>query len=198
MPTYFLADAARILGLFNELKSLNESCMCLYSGKSEQNLAIVAPYIFKYPFSAEFSNYLLKKGWGNSWGVYTKTEETKENIHHHFRKFLLVKTEDEKQIYFRFYDPRVLRLFLPTCNVEQLKEFFGPIQQFICEDEDPVFALIFSLDGTKLITERANAESFFSSYNKIDNEILPSTRDNKNADNIIQQQKKPPRRFFVD
>lgn len=37
---------------------------------------------------------------------------------------------------FRYYDPRVLRVFLPTCNKEELTNFFGPIQAFVLEDTE--------------------------------------------------------------
>ena len=34
---------------------------------------------------------------------------------------------DDEALYFRFYDPRVLESFLPTCSEEQLDEFFGSL-----------------------------------------------------------------------
>jgi hypothetical protein len=73
----------------------------------------------------------------------------------------MIKTEDDQQLYFRFYDPRVLRIFLPTCDENQLREFFGPIEQFICEDEDPEFALVFSFEKNNLKTQRITRESLF-------------------------------------
>ena len=65
----------------------------------------------------------------------------------------MVLTEDGKTLYFRFYDPRVLRMFLPTCAPEQLAEFFGPVESFYVEDEDPARALRFSLEAGALKTE---------------------------------------------
>ena len=44
-------------------------------------------------------------------------------------------------MYFRFYDPRVLRIYLPTCTLEESRVFFGPIDGFLVE----------SADGEKLI-----------------------------------------------
>jgi hypothetical protein len=76
-------------------------------------------------------------------------------LHKHFRKFLLVSTEEGKQLYFRFYDPRVLRIFLPTCNPAQLVEFFGKgIDYIIVEDEDPAFALRFRVENGVLKQNR--------------------------------------------
>ena len=56
---------------------------------------------------------------------------------------MLVKTEDGEELYFRFYDPRVLRIFLPTCDESQIRELFGPIEYFLMEDEDPEHAIRF-------------------------------------------------------
>ncbi len=37
---------------------------------------------------------------------------------------------------FRFYDPRVLRAYLPTCTAEEIAQFFGPISHFAAESAD--------------------------------------------------------------
>jgi hypothetical protein len=36
---------------------------------------------------------------------------------------------------FRFYDPRVLRRFLPTCNPAEMKVFFGEVETLFAESE---------------------------------------------------------------
>jgi hypothetical protein len=56
----------------------------------------------------------------------------------------MVKLPDGKQVYFRFYDPRVLRVYLPTCTVEEMRTFFGPIKCFLTEGDKPEAALRFA------------------------------------------------------
>jgi hypothetical protein len=51
---------------------------------------------------------------------------------------------------FRYYDPRVLRVYLPTCNAEELATVFGPIETFWTEGSDPATLLEFHRDGGKL------------------------------------------------
>ncbi len=41
----------------------------------------------------------------------------------------------DRTFFFRFYDPRVLRDFLPTCNTDELDDFFGPIHSLVVENE---------------------------------------------------------------
>lgn len=147
---YCLLDAARMLDLMETAKELNPQHDSLYRGRSEEALAIVAPYLFSNKEETKFASWLSKEGWGNSWGIFLYSEASFEVLHRHFRKFLLIKTEEGEELYFRFYDPRVLRIFLPTCDEEQLREFFGPVNYFMMEDEDPSQAIVFYRKEGKL------------------------------------------------
>jgi hypothetical protein len=158
---YLLLDGAIMESSIAQVKELNPKHESLYREKGDAYLANVGPYLFLSNHFKEFKAFFTEKGWGNSWGVMLKTNEPFPTIHTHFRKFLMVKTEDGEELYFRFYDPRVLRIFLPTCDASQLKEFFGPVEHFICEDEDPAFGLIFSLRNGQLETQRVPVEELF-------------------------------------
>lgn len=157
---YSILDAARIFGELDTAQHLQANFLSLYMGQSEDLLSSVAPYIFPYELNSEFGSWLLEKGWGDSWGIFVSSPASMEELHKHFRKFLLVQAEDGKELYFRFYDPRVLRIFLPTCDVQQLQEFFGPVQYYGMEDEDPAQALLFSFDEKKLIKVKISKEDF--------------------------------------
>ncbi len=52
---------------------------------------------------------------------------------------------------FRYYDPRVLRVYLPTCLAPELRTVFGPVRRFLLESEDPALMLEYRFDGFKLI-----------------------------------------------
>ncbi|MBK9733153.1 MAG: DUF4123 domain-containing protein [Chitinophagaceae bacterium] len=158
--TYSILDAARIFGELDTAQQLQTNFLSLYMGQSEELLSSVAPYLFPYELNSEFGSWLLEKGWGNSWGIFVSTSTSMEELRKHFRKFLMVQTEDGKELYFRFYDPRVLRIFLPTCDAQQLQEFFGPVEHYVMEDEDQEYALLFSFDGKKLIRERISKKDF--------------------------------------
>lgn len=162
--TYSVLDAARIFGELDTAQKLQTNFLSLYMGQSEELLSAVAPYLFAYQPDSEFGKWLSEKGWGNSWGMFVETAVSIDELRKHFRKFLLVKTEENEELYFRFYDPRVLRIFLPTCDEQQLVEFFGPISQLIMEDEDPKFALKFSLRNSQLHTQKIPKEDFLPSH----------------------------------
>lgn len=180
-----ILDAARLEHEMEAAHRLNPEGLSLYKGQPEEELSEVAPYLFSCYGNSTFLNWVLDNGWSKSWGIFILSDKELNELHRHFRRFLMVKTEDGRQLYFRYYDPRVLRIFLPTCDAVQLREFFGPISKFICEDEDPAFALIFFHDNMKLITQRIPAKEIFSTIGKEKPvEQAKNTSDDKN--NAIQ------------
>ena len=74
--------------------------------------------------------------WGNSVGVLVEAPVGLEDLRRHFRTLMMVRGGDRLRYYFRFYDPRVLRVFLPTCTAEEMKQFYGPITALYCEGAD--------------------------------------------------------------
>jgi hypothetical protein len=63
------------------------------------------------------------------------TEAPFEELRKHLRRFLIVNGEDGEELYFRFYDPRVFRAFLPACVTEEKTSFFGPVTDFLAESQ---------------------------------------------------------------
>ncbi len=54
----------------------------------------------------------------------------------HLRRFLLVEDDETgERFFFRFYDPRTLRVFLPTCTPRQREDFFGEVACWFAEGE---------------------------------------------------------------
>ncbi len=135
VPLYAILDAARSERILELLRESVEDCRSLYEGPQGEVLADVAPYLVRLPRESWLLEALVQEGWGSSWGVYLTSAQPVLELRRHLRKFLMVEAEGmEGRLYFRFYDPRVLQVFLPTCSESQRKEFFGPIQCFFCED----------------------------------------------------------------
>ena len=63
----------------------------------------------------------------------------------------MVYDEDGKPLYFRYYDPRVLRVYLPTCNESELKTVFGPVTHYWVEGEDGNSMIEYSQADDELI-----------------------------------------------
>ena len=165
-PAIFaLFDAARMGQSMERAKVLNAAHASLYKGQRAALLAPFAPYLFSFGSETPLSRWFFAHGWGQAWGVFCYSAATPDDLLRHLRRFLKVGLEQGKPFYFRFYDPRVLRAFLPTCDAQQLRLFFGPIEYFWVEDEDPAYGVCFLLDGDALLTyrvSRAELEETFS------------------------------------
>ena len=135
-PLYAILDAARDSKILALLLHSNEEYQSLYEGEEGAKLAQVAPYLVRLKNDSPLLEKLVREGWGESWGVYLTSRSEPVEVRHHLRHFLQVRMPDGKQVYFRFYDPRVLRIYLPTCTAEETGSFFGPIQNYLMEDED--------------------------------------------------------------
>jgi hypothetical protein len=145
---YAVLDAARSPEILPRLKELPDGWMCLYRGEPADTLADVAPYIIQLEPAGEPLRWVIDKGIGDSWGILATSQAPMEVVHRHFRKFLLVEDEEYRKLYFRFYDPRVLRIFLPTCTAEEAQEFFGPISRFVIEEsEDKLHVFVLRSSG---------------------------------------------------
>jgi hypothetical protein len=161
VPNFILLDAARMKESVTKAKQLNPVNQSLYKEKNERPLASVSPYLFTHLRSSTFESWFFENGWGNSWGLFINANCSFDRLHYHLRKFLMVRTEDKEQIYFRFYDPRVLRIFLPTCDKYQIVEFFGPIKTFIMESEEKEMAIEFTHNNGILERRMINSSELF-------------------------------------
>lgn len=116
----------------------------LYEGKPRAELVMFAPYLVRLLPESKLLEKLVNKGWGKSWGVYVTCDLDFSELRRHLRHFLMVKMPDGSQVYFRFYDPRVLKIYLPTLQVDEMNQFFGPAKYYLMEDEKPDTLLRFS------------------------------------------------------
>ncbi|HLZ49792.1 MAG TPA: DUF4123 domain-containing protein [Candidatus Acidoferrum sp.] len=143
-PLYALLDASREPSVLKVILESKEEYQSLYEGPQGAQLAHFAPYLVRVPQKSALLETLVQQAWSKSWGVFLTCDAPLKDLRTHFRHFLNVKLPDGTQVYFRYYDPRVLRLFLPTCLHEETTQFFGPVKQFLLEAEDPATALHFT------------------------------------------------------
>jgi hypothetical protein len=99
-----------------------------------------------------FLDTLLALGWGKGWGIFCTSGAPFEELLQHFRSFVLVRTREQRPLYFPFYDPRVLRAFLPVCEPQELSAIFGPVASYFVESERPDTMLAFSAGTEGLVT----------------------------------------------
>ena len=154
--TYAVLDGASVPGLLEKLAAAPEEHACLYRGELEPDIAVTAPYLVKLREESPLTDWILKEGWGNHWGIFVETPVGLEALRRHFRRFLRVKDHTGQILYFRYYDPRVLSIYLPTCNAREIQVIYGPVTRFIAEEEDTASAFVFPIDGLKIKPKTIN------------------------------------------
>jgi hypothetical protein len=148
-PLFALVDSGRTCRVRQLLAASGEEHESLYEGPEGEAMADFAPYLVRLPAQSSLLEVLVRDGWGKSWGVYLTCPRPFLEVRKHFRRFLLVQTEDRRELYFRFYNPELLRIFLPTCNRDEAATFFGPVNRFLVESEQPGELLQMGVTGTE-------------------------------------------------
>lgn len=142
---FAVLDGARIPRLLRTAHSLGATLHCLFAGQLEPSLQRVAPYLVELDPVGDFTAWLLDAGFGRSWGIFVRTHHEAAALRKHLRRFLMVSGPDGKSLYFRYYDPRVMRLYLPTCNQDEMAQVFADVVDcFAMESEDGHELLEFS------------------------------------------------------
>jgi hypothetical protein len=141
---YALLDAARNPAIYEHVKKCPHQHQSLYDGEQGEEIAPFGPWLVELPIDTPFLEVLIGEGWGDSWGVYLTCASPFSEVRRQLRRFLLAKLPDGREVYFRYYDPRVLRTYLQTCTPTELGAFFGPITNYFSESADENHLLAFA------------------------------------------------------
>lgn len=134
---FALVDAARSKRGLTLLRESVDAYDSLYQGLKGETMGDYAPYLVQLKGGSRLLPRLIEEGWGDAWGIFLTSRAPLREVRAHFRRMLFVQNEESGDtVYFRFYDPRVLRVFLRLATVRQEDESFGPVERFLCEDED--------------------------------------------------------------
>lgn len=132
---FAILDAARDRRVRALLNVSAEQSQSLYEGLKGDVLADVAPYLVQLESDSELLKFLVNEAWGESWGVFLIGNRPFVDVRRRLRRSLMVRDEESgKKLYFRFYDPRVMRAFWPVATLRQKGEITGTeIREFILE-----------------------------------------------------------------
>jgi Domain of unknown function (DUF4123) len=139
-----LAEAGYVYAIFDacdeplvppKMQELGEDkALSLFKGGAQESYWAVAPYLAKV--DGGMLTWINDHLNGTRWGIFVFTKADLPALHKHLRHFLIVQLHDSRQWFFRFYDPRILGTYLPTCNGAELKNLFGPVRGFAMAAED--------------------------------------------------------------
>ncbi len=139
---YAVVDAARDLHLARAgFEQFDLDRFSLFPGNTSRQMATIAPFVVPVPFEAKYpfrnSGYLemWAERLGNSSGVLLTASADLREVWEHLRELFLAADDQGHEFYFRFYDPRVLRSFLPSLSAAEAKQFFGPVRCWFPEQD---------------------------------------------------------------
>jgi len=146
---YAILDAASKPEIPKQLWRFNAEYTSLYKDEPEEKYDDVAPYLVNLSGDGgkpgALMEWVFEECWGGGNAIFFEANADSHSLLAHFQRFTLVVNEAGKGMLFRFYDPRVLRVYLPTCTPEELKYIFGPdIHAFFMENEDGGPVSVFS------------------------------------------------------
>lgn len=123
---YAVIDAASEPAMVEWLRDTKPTYECLFEGKRATVLAEEAPYLLRLDHHEQLAD-LVHRAHDRSAVVYLHSTQGFPKVRRHLRRIMLVKTEKGEVLYFRHYDPRIARVFLPLCKPAQLPWMFDDV-----------------------------------------------------------------------
>ena len=152
---HWLLDGARDPEISRLVRFGSLEYTCLFGGRLHPRLAAAAPYLVHLAAGSPGTNRLLRQGWGKAWAIFTvaPADVTLVQQRLHLKKLLRVQDEDGAVLAFRYYDPRVLNVYLPTCTADECRTVFGPLDALFSESEQGAALIGYRIDDGALHTE---------------------------------------------
>ena len=130
--------------------------MCLFRTEVVSPLGRAAPYLVPVEHAERLIAAWRRHGLGQSWGLFLTSSQEQARVRQRLRTFNEAKLPDGRVVLFRWWDPRVFRVYLPTCDAGDLVTLFAGIDSYVCENDDGAgFTIYLNREGT-LATERVD------------------------------------------
>jgi hypothetical protein len=130
---YAILDACDAPLLYQKIRELAESDVaCLPRGNLAPEVEAQAPHIVRV--DPKLLDWIHETVWQTPWGIFLVANTDLRALRKHLRKLLIVQDAQGDAVYFRFYDPRVLATYLPTCTDSELRVFLGPALAYAVGD----------------------------------------------------------------
>ncbi|HEX5498665.1 MAG TPA: DUF4123 domain-containing protein, partial [Thermomicrobiales bacterium] len=127
---FAVVDGAVALAVVDQAKRFGLRTESLIVGLRSPYLAAVAPYLIELSAESGFlelwQEYLNKNP-----GVLLTSTESFDALLEHARRLFVARDAADKESFFRFYDPKVLKSWLADAPPSQLAEFFSRIVSVI-------------------------------------------------------------------
>lgn len=128
-------DGARVQNLAIMLREMKIEHLPLFRESPQENIIHVTPFIARFSPSDVFLHWMTLHPVVLESALFCTSTATLQDTFHHVRRFLLTKDDTGRQVYFRFWDPRVIEPFLKGATPEERRWFCGPIRSLFYFDK---------------------------------------------------------------
>ena len=98
-----ILDGARDPRIFPMLLECHLEYACLYAGPLHPALEVAAPYLVQLDYDYKDTHRFIRAAWGNSWGVFLKSDASLRRIRAHLRSLLIVcDQKGSRLVFFKF------------------------------------------------------------------------------------------------
>jgi hypothetical protein len=134
---FAVIDGARVRNLPVLLGRLTIAHASLFRGGAGPELQRVGPYLAVIPLDRDPMTLFVAHESILDATLFLVSPAEFEPVRTHLRRFLRVLDTEGRYRYFRFYDPRVLPVYLGSSEPLELAQLFGPIRRMLARSSDP-------------------------------------------------------------
>ena len=133
---YAVIDASRSpMTIPATLQAMTDKVACLYRGQALEEFGDDTAWVAAINLDESVLDWLIDNGFGKRWSIFLRSPLQLADIVRHLRKFTVIQDDQGTAHFFRFYDPRTLRQYLPVFTTEQSAAFFKGVQAWYCEND---------------------------------------------------------------
>ncbi|EBA05634.1 DUF4123 domain-containing protein [Sagittula stellata] len=134
---YLLIDASKSPATQCIIETMTDDALCLFDGQAFDDLAAYAPWLVPLTGSGlRVFEWFMEEGWNKDWGLFLIAGQDAKKVKTSLKRSLRVKTEDDKELFFKFYRPSVFNTYLPAMEPEQCAYVLRDLAQVWAEDSD--------------------------------------------------------------
>jgi hypothetical protein len=140
---FCILDAAADGSIHPLLKNSDWEYRCLYKkgvhfegARMVDSLAATAPYLLRLDPGKVAIESFFSRRLGRNLAVFFQSKASIQELTEHFSGLLKAADEEGNIFGFRYFDPRILRIYLPSCTEEEKRVFYGPAEVFWAEGEE--------------------------------------------------------------
>ena len=148
-PLYAVVDGAQAFELAFAARLMGHRVYTLFTGDLAPTAAQFGPLLVALDGPSAF---LLRwvEHLGKHPGVLLESGADLSTLYAHLRQIFIATDEEGAEYFFRFYDPRVLPIFLPTCRADELRDFFGPVTRWVVEGASEKKLSVYALENDRI------------------------------------------------